>query len=105
MFVRGGVSWTIDAICFEAPHACPPCCPLTDVSRDRAADGQTVSWREGEQRRRLAGYECTAPRGSSSSSLVFNGGDTNSFKMHYRHLLVWSVKKTLPLTPVLFRLD
>lgn len=30
----GGVSWTIGAVCCEAPHACPPCCPLTDESRD-----------------------------------------------------------------------
>lgn len=42
---RGGVSWTIGAICFEAPHACPPCCPLTDVSRDRAADGKQTRGR------------------------------------------------------------
>lgn len=40
----GGVSWRVDAICFEAPHACPPCCPLTDVSRDRAAEGKAGAW-------------------------------------------------------------
>ena len=48
-FPRGGVSWTIGAVCCEAPHACPPCCPLTDVSRDRAADGKQDSWRERER--------------------------------------------------------
>ena len=51
MFPRGGVSWTIGAVCCEAPHACPPCCPLTDVSRDRAADGKQDSWRERERER------------------------------------------------------
>lgn len=55
VFSGGGVSWTIGAICFEAPHACPPCCPLTDVSRDPPdADGKRTRWRAAEQRRRLA---------------------------------------------------
>lgn len=31
---RDGVSWTIDAVCFDAPHACPPCCLLAYMSRD-----------------------------------------------------------------------
>lgn len=45
---RGGVNWTIDAICFETPHACPPCCPLTDVSRDRTADGKQTREKRGK---------------------------------------------------------
>jgi len=46
MLLAGGVSWTVGATCFEAPHACPPCCLLTDVSRDRA--GQPTPRRKEE---------------------------------------------------------
>lgn len=43
---RGGVSWTVEAICSQAPHTCPPCCPLTGESRDAAAVGKRlcVTW-------------------------------------------------------------